>query len=151
MIKELQELVTRSSSQQISHFAHSTFVACFEPWDVGHAFSNPNGVNAMHVELEIFERTQNWVLVPPPSNCHSIGTKWVLKNKQIEDELVVRNKARLVAHGFCEKEGIDYEENFAPIDRLEAIRILFVFGASKGFKLFQMDVKSAFLNGYMEE
>ena len=65
--------------------------------------------------------------------------------------MVVRNKARLVAQGFCQKEGIDYEENFAPIDRLEAIRILFVFGASKGFKLFQMDVKSAFLNGYMEE
>jgi hypothetical protein len=89
--------------------------------------------------------------VPPPSNCHPIGTKWVFKNKQSEDGLVLRNKAGLVAHGYCQKEGIDYEETFAPVARLEAIRILLAFAASKGFKLFQMDVKSAFLNGYIEE
>jgi hypothetical protein len=89
--------------------------------------------------------------VPPPSNCHSIGTKWVFKNKQSEDGLVVRNKARLVAQGCCQKEGIDYEETFAHVARLEAIRILLAFVASKGFKLFQMDAKSAFLNVYIEE
>ncbi|WVZ76123.1 hypothetical protein U9M48_024122 [Paspalum notatum var. saurae] len=65
--------------------------------------------------------------------------------------MVVRNKARLVAQGFCQKEGIYYEETFAPVARLEATRILFAFVASKGFKLQQMDVKSAFLNGYIEE
>ena len=65
--------------------------------------------------------------------------------------MVVRNKARLVAQGFCQKEGIDYEETFALVAHLEAIRILLAFAASKGFKLFQMDVKSAFLNGYIEE
>ena len=151
MIGELHERVTRSRSQHISHFAHSAFVATFEPRDVGHALSDPNWVNAMHEELENFERNQVWVLVPPPSNCHPIGTKWVFKNKQSEDGLVVRNKARLVAQGYCQKEGIDYEETFAPIARLEAIRILLAFAASKGFKLFQMDVKSAFLNGYIEE
>jgi hypothetical protein len=64
---------------------------------------------------------------------------------------VVRNKARLVAQGFCQKEGIDFEETFAPVARLESIRILLAFAASKGFKLFQMDVKSAFLNGFIEE
>jgi hypothetical protein len=101
----------------------------------------------MHEELENFERNQVWVLVPPPSNCHPIGTKWVFKNKQSEDGLVVRNKARLVAQGYCQKEGIDYEETFAPVARLKAIRILLAFAASKGFKLFQMDVKSAFLMG----
>jgi hypothetical protein len=101
----------------------------------------------MHEELENFERNQVWVLVPPSSNCHPIGTKWVFKNKQSEDGLVVRNKARLVAQGYCQKEGIDYEETFAPVARLKAIRILLAFAASKGFKLFQMDVKSAFLMG----
>jgi hypothetical protein len=151
MIGELHERVTRSRSQQISHFAHSAFVATFESRDVGHALSDPNWVNAMHEELENFERNQVWVLVPPPSNCHPIGTKWVFKNKQSEDGLIVRNKARLVAQGYCQKEGIDYEETFAPVARLEAIRILLAFAASKGFKLFQMDVKSAFLNGYIEE
>jgi hypothetical protein len=73
------------------------------------------------------------------------------ENKESEDGLVLRNKARLVAQGFCQKEGIYYDETFAPVARLEAIMILLAFSASKGFKLFQMDVKSAFLNGYIEE
>ena len=73
------------------------------------------------------------------------------KNKQGEDGLVVRNKARLVAHGFCQKEGIDYEETFSPVARLEVIRIFLTFAASKGFKVFQMDVKSVFLNAFIEE
>ncbi|WVZ90085.1 hypothetical protein U9M48_036416 [Paspalum notatum var. saurae] len=105
----------------------------------------------MHEELENFEINHVWDLVEPPPNCRPIGTKWVFKNKQGEDGMVVRNKARLVAQGFCQKEGIDYEETFAPIARLEAIRILLAFAASKGFKLQQMDVKSAFLNGFIEE
>ena len=65
--------------------------------------------------------------------------------------MVVRNKARLVAQGFCQKEGIDFEETFAPVARLEAIQIFLAFAASKGFKVFQIDVKSAFLNGFIEE
>jgi hypothetical protein len=65
--------------------------------------------------------------------------------------MVVRNKSRLVAQGYCQKEGIDYEETFAPVARLEVIRILLAFAVAKGFKLFQMDVKSAFLNGVIEE
>src|SRR6266498_4838439 len=105
----------------------------------------------MHEELENFERNRVWVLVEPPPNCHPIGTKWVFKNKQGEDGVVVRNKARLVAQGYSQKEGVDYEETFAPVAYLEAIRILLAFAASKGFKLFQMDVKSAFLNGFIEE
>ena len=67
----------------------------------------------MYEELENFERNQVWVLVEPPPACNPIGTKWVFKNKQGEDGLVVRNKARLVAQGFCQKEGIDFEETFA--------------------------------------
>ncbi|WVZ75490.1 LOW QUALITY PROTEIN: hypothetical protein U9M48_023536 [Paspalum notatum var. saurae] len=132
-------------------FSHSAYVASFEPQDVSHALSDPNWVNAMHEELENFERNHVWDLVEPPPNCRPIGTKWVFKNKQGEDGMVVRNKVRLVAHGFCQKEGIDYEETFAPVARLEAIRILLAFAASKGFKLQQMDVKSAFLNGFIEE
>src|SRR6266540_3404867 len=132
IIGNLNERTTRSKVNQISHFAHSAFVASFEPRDVGHALSDPNWVNAMHEELENFERNRVWVLVEPPPNCHPIGTKWVFKNKQGED-------------------GVDYEETFAPVAHLEAIRILLAFAASKGFKLFQMDVKSAFLNGFIEE
>jgi hypothetical protein len=90
----------------------------------------------MHEELENFEQNQVWVLVPPPPDCHPIGTKWVFENKKSEDGVVVRNKARLVAQGFCQKEGIDYEETFAPVAHLEAIRILLAFAALKGFKLY---------------
>jgi hypothetical protein len=105
----------------------------------------------MHGELENFERNQVWELVDPPPGCKPIGTKWVWKNKEGEQGEVVRNKSRLVAQGFSHKEGIDYEETFALVARLEAIRILLAFSVAEGFKLHQMDVKSAFLNGVLEE
>jgi hypothetical protein len=77
--------------------------------------------------LENFERNQVWELVDPPPGCKLIGTKWMLKNKEGEKGEVVRNKSRLVAQGFSQKEGIYYEETFAPVARLEAIRILLAF------------------------
>jgi hypothetical protein len=96
----------------------------------------------MHEELENFERNQVWELVDPPPGCKPIGTKWVWKNKEGEKGEIVRNKSRLVALGFSQKEGIDYEETFAPVAYLEVIRILLAFSVAKGFKLHQMDVKS---------
>jgi hypothetical protein len=105
----------------------------------------------MHEELENFERNQVWTLVDPPRYVNVIGTKWVFKNKQGEDGAVVRNKARLVAQGYSQVEGLDFGETFAPVARLEAIRLLLAFAASKGFRLYHMDVKSAFLNGVIQE
>ncbi|WVZ98143.1 hypothetical protein U9M48_043614 [Paspalum notatum var. saurae] len=140
IIGGLNERVTRSRSNSLAHFAHSAFVTSFEPYDVGHALSDANWVNAMHEELENFERNQVWGLVEPPPHCNTIGTKWG------EDGVVVRNKARLVAQCFCQKKGIDYEETFAPVARLEAIRILFSLCSFE-----RMDVKSAFLNGFIEK
>ena len=106
---------------------------------------------AMQEELNQFEGGDVWELVPPPPSAKIIGTRWVFKNKKDEDGNIVRNKARLVAQGYNQQEGIDYDETYAPIARLEAIRILMVFAAHKNFKLYQMDVKSAFLNGYLHE
>ncbi|WVZ93303.1 LOW QUALITY PROTEIN: hypothetical protein U9M48_039295 [Paspalum notatum var. saurae] len=151
LIGDIHQRVTRSSVASLAFFSHSAYVASFEPWNVSLALSDPNWMNAMHEELENFERNHVWDLVEPPPNYRPIGTKCVFKNKQGENGMVVRNKARLVVQSFCQKEGIDYEETFAPIARLEAIRILLAFAASKGFKLQQMDVKSAFLNGFIEE
>jgi hypothetical protein len=105
----------------------------------------------MHEELENFERNKVWTLVEPPHDVNVIGTKWVFKNKQGEDGEVVRNKARLVAQGFSQVEGLDFGETFAPIAHLEAIRILLAFAASKGLKLYHMDMKSGFLNGVIRE
>jgi hypothetical protein len=105
----------------------------------------------MHEELENFERNQVWTLVEPPGDVNVIGTKWVFKNKQGVDGEIVRNKARLIAQGFSQVEGLDFGETFAPVTRLEVIRILLAFAASKGFKLYQMDMKSAFQNGVIHE
>jgi len=80
-----------------------------------------------------------------------IGTKWVFKNKIDEQGVIVRNKARLVAKGYNQEEGIDFGKTYAPIARLEAVRLLLACACMKGFRLHQMDVKSAFLNGYIDE
>jgi hypothetical protein len=151
IIGDLNEHTTWSRVRNNSHFAHAAFVATFESKDIRHALSDHNWVNSMHEELENFERNHVWELVDPPPGCKPIGTKWVWKNKEGEKAEVVRNKSRLVAQGFSQKEGIDYEETFAPVARLEAIRILLAFSVAKGFKLHQMDVMSAFLNGVLEE
>ncbi|WVZ90695.1 hypothetical protein U9M48_036976 [Paspalum notatum var. saurae] len=151
MIGDIHQRVTRSTVASLVFFSHSAYVATFEPRDMSHALSDSNWVNAMHEKLENFERNHVWDLVEPPPNFRSVGTMWVFKNKQGDNGMVVRNKARLVAQGFCQKEGIDYKETFAPAARLEAIRILLAFAASKGFKLQQMNAKSAFLNGFIEE
>ncbi|KAK6150822.1 hypothetical protein DH2020_015754 [Rehmannia glutinosa] len=105
----------------------------------------------MQEELNQFERNDVWELVPCPPSQTIIGTKLVFRNKLDDQGNIVRNKARLVAQGYCQEEGIDYDETFAPIARLEAIRILFAYSCFKNFKLYQMDVKSAFLNGFIQE
>jgi hypothetical protein len=144
--------VTRSSrSAHLCCFSNTLFVALFEPQDVGHALSDSSWVSAMHEDLENFERNQVWTLVVPPRDVNVIGTKWIFKNKQGENGEVVRNKARLVAQGYSQVEGLDFGETFPPVACLEAIWILLAFAASKGFKLYQMDVKSAFLNGVIQK
>jgi hypothetical protein len=97
IIGNINECMTRSRSRNAPHFAHSAFIATFEPKDIGHALSDPNWVNAMHEELENFERNKVWELVEPLPNCKPIRTKWVWKNKELENGEVVRNKSRLVA------------------------------------------------------
>jgi hypothetical protein len=152
IIGNLNERVTRSSrSAHLSCFTNTLFVALFEPRDVGHVLSDLSWVNAMHEELENFERNQVWTLVKPPRDVNVIGIKWVFKNKQGEDGEILRKKARFVAQGFSQVEGIDFGETFAPVAHLEAIRVLLAFAASKGFKLYQMDAKGAFLNGVIQE
>jgi hypothetical protein len=91
-----------------------------------------------------------WHLVPRP-NQNVVGTKWVFRNKKDEHGVVTRNKARLVAKGYSQVEGLDFGETYAPVARLESIRILLAYATYHGFKLYQMDVKSNFLNGPIKE
>jgi hypothetical protein len=92
-----------------------------------------------------------WDLVPRPEGVNVIGTKWIFKIKSDEHGTVTRNKARLVAQGYTQIEGLDFDETFAPVARLESIRLLLSVSCIIKFKLFQMDVKSAFLNAYLNE
>ncbi|GJW24817.1 putative ribonuclease H-like domain-containing protein [Tanacetum coccineum] len=92
-----------------------------------------------------------WILVDLPFGKKEIGTKWVFKNKRDERSIVVKNKARLVAQGFRQEEGIDYDEVFAPVARIETIRLFLAFASFMGFPVCQMDVKSLFLYGTIGE
>ena len=105
----------------------------------------------MHEELNNFTRNQVWTLEKPPQDARIIGTKWVFRNKQDDQGVIIRNKARLVAKGFSQVEGLDFGETFALVARLEAIRILLAYASCYAIKLYQMDVKSAFLNGFINE
>ena len=115
------------------------------------ALSDADWINSMQDELHQFERSKVWYLVPRPAGKTVIGTRWVFRNKLDENGVITRNKSRLVVQGYNQEEGIDYDETFAPVARMEAIRILIAFAAFMGFKLYQMDVKSAFLNGDLKE
>ena len=105
----------------------------------------------MNEEIEQIEKNKTWTLVPRPKDKNVIGTKWVFRNKLNEDGKVLGNKVRLVCKGYSQEEGIDYGETFAPIARLQGVKTLFAYATHKGFKVYQMDVKSAFLNGILDE
>jgi hypothetical protein len=142
-----------STRRQLANFSdHQAHIAMVEPQKVWEALEDPDWLEAMHEELNNFERNKVWRLVEKPKECRNvIGTKWIFKNKQDENGIVVRNKARLVAQGFSQVEGIDYGETYAPVARLESIRILLAYASHQNFKLQQMDVKSAFLYGPLKE
>jgi hypothetical protein len=141
-------VTTRS---RFAHFCeHYSFVSSIEPYRVEDALRDLDWVVAMQEELNNFTRNEVWHLVPRP-NQNVVGTKWVFRNKQDENGVVTRNKARVVAKGYSQVEGLDFDETYAPVARLESIRILLVYATYHGFKLYQMDVKSAFLNGPIKE
>jgi hypothetical protein len=108
-------------------------------------------VTAMHDELHQFMRNDVWVLTPRPPYHNVIGRKWIFKNKSNEHGIVVRNKAWHVAQGYTQIEGVYFDETFASAARLESIRILLLIACHLEFKLYQMDVKSVFLNGILQE
>ncbi|GJS59473.1 putative ribonuclease H-like domain-containing protein [Tanacetum coccineum] len=119
--------------------------------DVAQALEDPGWVDVMQEEMQQFLHQNVWKLVPLPEGKTTIRTKWILKNKRDVRGIVVRNKARLVAQGHRQEEGIDYDEVFAPVARIEAIRLFLAFASYMGFLVYQMDVKSAFLYGEIKK
>ncbi|GJR74361.1 putative ribonuclease H-like domain-containing protein [Tanacetum coccineum] len=134
---------------------HTCLFACFlsqeEPKRIAKALSDPAWVEAMQEELLQFKLQKVWILVDLPKGKRAIGTKWIFRNKKDERGIVTRNKARLVAQGYTQEEGIDYDKVFASVARIEAIRLFLAYASFMGFMVYQMDVKSAFLYGTIEE
>ena len=141
----------KTRSATLEECLHASFLSQEEPRKIEEALQDADWILAMQEELNQFERNKVWKLVPKPKDRTIVGTKWVFKNKVDENGIITRNKARLVAKGYSQEEGIDFDETFAPVARLEAIRIFLAYAAHANFKVYQMDVKSAFLNGELEE
>ncbi|GJY87411.1 putative ribonuclease H-like domain-containing protein [Tanacetum coccineum] len=141
----------RNNHKDFQHCLFACFLSQIEPKKISEALEDESWVDAMQEELLQFKIQKVWILVDLPYGKKAIGTKWVYKNKKDERGVVVRNKARLVAQGYRQEEGIDYDEVFAPVARIEAIRIFLAFASYMGFIVYQMDVKSAFLYGTIDE
>nr|GEY57196.1 putative ribonuclease H-like domain-containing protein [Tanacetum cinerariifolium] len=142
-------------SQMFGNDFHTCMFACFlsqeEPKRVHQALKDPSWIETMQEELLQFKMQKVWVLVDLPYGKRAIGTKWVYKNKNDERGIVIRNNARLVAQGHTQEEGIDYEEVFASVARIEAIRLFLAYSSFMGFMVYQMDIKSAFLYGTIKK
>nr|GFD22964.1 retrovirus-related Pol polyprotein from transposon TNT 1-94 [Tanacetum cinerariifolium] len=125
-------------------------------FDASTPFHDPSNV---HTFYQPYTHEKKWtkdhplhkIIVPRPKGKFVIKTKWIFKNKKNESNLVIRNKERLVEVGYSQQEGIDYVETFSPVSRIEAIRFFLAYTAHKDFTVFQMDVKTSFLNGILKE
>ncbi|KAJ9545397.1 hypothetical protein OSB04_025104 [Centaurea solstitialis] len=149
-------MITRKQSREAGYVnAQTGMLSCFlsqnEPKRLSDAMKDPSWIEAMQEELLQFVLQHVWDLVDLPKGHRVIGTKWIFRNKTDERGIVIKNKARLVAQGYTQEEGIDYDDVFAPVARIEAIRLFLAFASYKGFKVYQMDVKSAFLYGTIDE
>ncbi|GJW32783.1 putative ribonuclease H-like domain-containing protein [Tanacetum coccineum] len=156
MSKNLEEhgfLVLFYKEQTIKTFKIAcllVFLSQEEPKKVIHALKDPSWIEAMQKELLQFKLQEVWFLVDLPNGKRAIGSKWVFRNKKDERGIVIRNKARFFVQGYTQEEGIDYDEVFAPIARIEAIMLL-AYASFKDFVVYQMDVKSTFLYGKIEQ
>ena len=146
----------RRSAQLAPHASFASlftadYIAHSEPKSWQEAIEHPQWRDAMEKELDSIDRNETWTLVDRPRHKKVIGTKWIFRTKLKADGTLDKYKARLVVQGFQQKHGIDYEETFAPTARMTSFRLLVALAAHHGWPLHQMDVKSAFLNGYLEE
>jgi hypothetical protein len=131
------------SSELANQVSYSCYLAQTEPKKVDEVLQDESWVSAKHDELHQLTKNDVWTLVPRPADHNIIGTKWIFKNKS--------DKARLVAQGYTQIKGIDFNETFTLVAKLESIRILLSIACHLGFKLYHMDVNIAFLNGIIQE
>ncbi|KAL0545154.1 hypothetical protein IC582_020300 [Cucumis melo] len=152
-MRSLQDIYdeTEELSQSFNNLTLFCLFGDSEPLNFEEALQNDKWKIAMDEEIKAIKKNDTWELSTLPNGKKAVGVKWVFKIKRNEKGEVERYKARLVAKGYSQRKGIDYDEVFAPIARLETIRLLIALAAQNNWKIFQMDVKSAFLNEYLEE
>nr|GFC05764.1 hypothetical protein [Tanacetum cinerariifolium] len=126
-------------------------VSNMEPKNVKEVMTDPAWIESLQEELLQLKRLDVWLLVPAPNNITPLTLKWLFKNKHDEEKTVIRNKSHLVVRGYHQEEGIDFEESFAPVARMESIRIYLAFAAHELFTVFQMGVKTAFFHSTLKE
>jgi hypothetical protein len=149
ILGDIEKGVT-TRSRVVNFCEHYSFVSSFEPFKVEDALCDLDWVVTLQEELNNFKCNKVWSLVERPKQ-NVVDTKWVFRNKQDEHGVVTRNKTWLVAKGYSQVKGLDFDETFAPIARLESIRMLFAYATHHGFKLYQMDIMGTFLNGTIKE
>ncbi|KAL0548871.1 hypothetical protein IC582_013348 [Cucumis melo] len=142
---------TKELSQSFNNLTLFCLFGDSEPLNFEEALQNDKWKIAMDEEIKAIKKNNTWELSTLPNGKKAVGVKWVFKIKRNEKGEVERYKARLVAKGYSQRKDIDYDEVFALVARLETIRLLIALATQNNWKIFQMDVKSAFLNGYLEE
>ncbi|GAU33196.1 hypothetical protein TSUD_206550 [Trifolium subterraneum] len=154
-VGEIEDMHTSSDGEEVVNddgdLVHLAFMADVEPVNWHEALSDPNWKNAMNEEIKSIEKNNTWRLVDLPAQKKPITVKWIFKIKRNPDGGIVKHKARLVARGFLQQQGIDYNEVYAPVARMETIRLVITIASSMNWSLSHMDVKSAFLNGPLDE
>nr|GEV97738.1 Gag-Pol polyprotein [Tanacetum cinerariifolium] len=132
-------------------YTYAMTVSTIEPRNVKDAMTDPTWTDSMQEELLQFKRLDVWVLVPPLDNIKPLTLKWLFKNKHDKENTIIRNQTCLVLRAYRQEERIDFKESFAPVARMEAIRIFLAYIAYKSFIVFQIGVKTAFLHGSLKK
>jgi len=146
-IYENTEVVVLTDSED----AEALFAESAKPAKYSEAAENPEWMEAMNSEIRSIEKNRTWELTKVPAGHKAIGLKWVYKLKRNADGEIVKHKARLVAKGYVQEHGVDYEEVFAPVARLDTVKLILALAANRGWKIHHLDVKTSFLNGELEE
>lgn len=150
--KSINDLMQQTNEvEEMAHIHEMCLMMAEEPHALEEAINDVKWIEAMREELRMIEKNKTWQVVERPSNKNVISVKWIFRLKTNASGEAIKHKARLVARGFTQEYGVDYLETFAPVSRYDTIRTLMAIAAQHKWKLFQMDVKSAFLNGDLEE
>ncbi|KAL4036708.1 hypothetical protein IC575_000273 [Cucumis melo] len=151
MRSTIQEIYNATNRINDDHFANFALLVGVDPITFDEAIQDEKWKIAMDQEIDAIRRNETWELMEVPTNKQALGVKWVYRTKLMSDGNVEKYKARLVVKGYKQEYGVDYEEIFAHVTRIETIRLILSLAAQNGWKVYQMDVKSAFLNGHLKE